>query len=233
MGGLIEWFSDPANWTGGGGVPARVAEHVLLSAVAMVIAGAIALPVAVWLGHIGKGGILAINVGNVGRAIPTYAVLVLLTIGPLGRGVPTTVVALVLFALPPLLTNAYVGMREVDAAVRDSARGMGMSGAQLVRGVEIPLAAPMIMNGVRLAAVQVVATATIAGLVGGPGLGRIITSGFANRNQPQVLAGAILVALIALVVEVVLAWAQQRTDPRRRSTAAAASAPAERRASVV
>lgn len=226
MGGLIEWFSDPANWSGGAGVPARMLEHVWLSAAAVIVASALALPVAVWLGHIGRGGTLAINIGNVGRAVPTYAVLVLLTIGPLGRGIPTTIVALVLFALPPLLTNAYVGIREVDADVRDSARGMGMNGWQLVRRVEIPLAMPMLMNGIRLATVQVVATATIAGLVGGPGLGRIITSGFANRNQPQVLAGAILVALIALLVEVLLARLQKRTDPRGRRSVI----PADRRA---
>lgn len=112
-----------------------------------------------------------------------------------------TVVALVLFAVPPLLTNAYVGMREVDRGVVQAARGMGMTGRQTMLRVEMPLALPMILNGVRIAAVQLVATATIAALAGGGGLGRIITAGFNLASTPQVVAGAILVAVFALLVE--------------------------------
>lgn len=150
----------------------RLAEHLWLSALCLALSCLIALPVALWLGHLGKGGALAVNLSNMGRAVPTFAVLVLLTLSPLGRhGDWPTVIALVLFAVPPLLTNAYLGMREADRDVVEAARGMGMSGPQLLLRVEIPLAYPLIMTGLRSATVQVVATATLAALAGrrGPG----------------------------------------------------------------
>jgi osmoprotectant transport system permease protein len=171
-----------------------------------------------WLGHIGRGGGLAINISNIGRAVPTFAVLVLLVL-PLGleRRTLATILALVLFALPPLLTNTYVGMREVDRDTVEAARGMGMTARQLVTGVEVPLAIPVIMNGVRIAAVQVVATATIAAIVAGPGLGRIITAGFGLQDQDEIIAGAILVAAYALVVEGLFALLQRVLDPQQRA----------------
>lgn len=175
-----------------------VVEHLELTGVSVLIA----LPVALVLGHLGKGGALAVNISNVGRAVPTFAVLVLLLLTPLGEyGEGPTVVALILFAVPPLLTNAYVGMRGVDQDVVRAARGMGMTGRQMLTRVEVPLALPMIMTGVRIAAVQLVATATIAALAGGGGLGRIITAGFNLASTPQVVAGAVLVAVFALLVE--------------------------------
>ncbi|WP_415953194.1 ABC transporter permease [Streptomyces sp. KLOTTS4A1] len=196
------WLTDPANWSGGDGVWHRLTEHLLLTVVCLVISCLIALPVALVLGHLGKGGALAVNISNVGRAVPTFAVLVLLLLTPVGRwGQGPTVVALVLFAVPPLLTNAYVGMREVDRGIVQAARGMGMTGRQLLWRVELPLALPMILNGVRIAAVQLVATATIAALAGGGGLGRIITAGFNLASTSQVVAGAVLVAALALLVE--------------------------------
>jgi osmoprotectant transport system permease protein len=210
------WLADPDNWSGPAGIPARMLEHVQVSLIAVVIAAAIALPVALWLGHIGRGGTLAINVSNVGRAVPTFAVLVLLFLA-MGRTIWVTIIALVLFALPPILTNAYVGMREVDRDAVDAARGMGMGPLQLLRKVELPLAVPMVMNGLRLATVQVVATATIAALVAGPGLGRIITAGFGRQDLPQMVAGAILVATLALAVEGVMEVLQRRVDPLRRA----------------
>lgn len=147
----IRWLTDPENWQGADGLLARTVDHLWLTAVATAIACVIALPVAIWLGHIGKGGTLAINISNVGRAVPIYAVLVILALTVLGRSVWTTIIALILFAIPPLLTNAYVGMREVDRDAVDAARGVGMSAFQLVRKVELPLAIPLIMNGARLA----------------------------------------------------------------------------------
>ncbi|MFJ4716267.1 ABC transporter permease [Streptomyces sp. NPDC088785] len=196
------WLTDPAHWSGGDGIWHRLQEHLLLTVVCLVVSCLIALPVALVLGHLGRGGALAVNISNVGRAVPTFAVLVLLLLTPLGRyGEGPTVVALVLFAVPPLLTNAYVGMRGVDRGVVRAARGMGMTGSQMLWKVEVPLALPMIMNGVRIAAVQLVATATIAALAGGGGLGRIITAGFNLASTPQVVAGAVLVAGFALVVE--------------------------------
>ncbi|MFC8665125.1 MULTISPECIES: ABC transporter permease [Streptomyces] len=210
-----DWLTDSAHWAGDDGVWHRLTQHLVLTVVCLVISCLIALPVALVLGHLGKGGALAVNISNVGRAIPTFAVLVLLLLTPIGKwGEGPTVVALVLFAVPPLLTNAYVGMREVDRDVVRASRGMGMTGRQMLWRVEVPLAMPMILNGVRIAAVQLVATATIAALAGGGGLGRIITAGFNLASTPQVVAGAILVAVFALLVEAVFEVAE-RLAPKR------------------
>ncbi|MGW0468861.1 ABC transporter permease [Streptomyces sp. NPDC003027] len=204
------WLTTGANWSGDGGIGQRLAEHVYVSGVALLLACALALPLGLWLGHLGRGGALAVNISNAGRAVPVFAVLALFMVSPLRTaGSVPTVIALVLFALPPLLTNAYVGIREVDRAVVEAARGMGMSGGQLFRKVELPLARPLVMTGVRSAAVQVVATATIAAMVGQGGLGRIITAGFNTYNTPQVVAGALLVALLALLVEAALVGADR------------------------
>ncbi|MFJ8668640.1 ABC transporter permease [Streptomyces sp. NPDC093600] len=204
------WLTTGAHWSGDGGIGQRLAEHVYVSGVALLLACALALPLGLWLGHLGRGGTLAVNLSNAGRAVPVFAVLALFMVSPLRTaGSVPTVIALVLFALPPLLTNAYVGMREVDRAVVEAARGMGMSGGQLFRKVELPLARPLVMTGVRSAAVQVVATATIAAMVGQGGLGRIITAGFNTYNTPQVVAGALLVALLALLVEAALVGADR------------------------
>ncbi|WP_369393863.1 ABC transporter permease [Streptomyces sp. CG1] len=205
------WLTDPAHWSGDDGIGHRLLQHLALTAACLVISCVLALPVALVLGHLGKGGALAVNISNVGRAVPTFAVLVLLLLTPVGKwGEGPTVVALVLFAVPPLLTNAYVGMREVDRGVVQAARGMGMTGRQMLLRVELPLALPMVMHGVRIAAVQLVATATIAALAGGGGLGRIITAGFNLASTPQVVAGALLVAVFALVVEAVFEIAERR-----------------------
>ncbi|MGP4090768.1 ABC transporter permease [Streptomyces sp. KR55] len=204
------WLTDPAHWSGAEGVWHRLLQHLVLTVVCLVVSCLIALPVALVLGHLGKGGALAVNISNVGRAVPTFAVLVLLLLTPIGTwGEGPTVVALVLFAVPPLLTNAYVGMREVDRSTVQAARGMGMTGRQVMFHVELPLSLPMILNGVRIAAVQLVATATIAALAGGGGLGRIITAGFNLASTPQVVAGAVLVAVFALIVEGVFEIAER------------------------
>ncbi|MFD0376429.1 ABC transporter permease [Streptomyces sp. NPDC127112] len=202
VGKAFGWLADGANWSGESGVWHRLAEHLLVSGIALGVACAVALPVGLWLGHVGRGGALAVNLSNVGRAVPVFAVLALFMVSPLrSAGYLPTVVALVLFAVPPLLTNAYVGMREVDRSVVEAARGMGMSGGQLFWRVELPLARGLVMTGLRSGAVQVIATATIAAMVGQGGLGRIITAGFNTYNTPQVVAGALLVALLALLVE--------------------------------
>jgi osmoprotectant transport system permease protein len=235
---VFEWFADPENWQGPDGIPARLSEHLLLTATSLAIAAITALPLACWLGHIGRGGALAVNLTNIGRAVPTFAVLAMLgvssigsgSLGPYGRAGLATLIALILFALPPIVTNAYVGVREVDRDLIEAARGMGMSGWQIFRRVELPLALPLILTGTRLALVQVWATATIAALVAGPGLGRIITAGFAFQDQAQVIAGALLVAVIALVLELAMAALQRRSDPlrsQRRSVRAVAPAPVE------
>ncbi|MEW2130930.1 ABC transporter permease [Streptomyces sp. NPDC005435] len=213
-----DWLADPAHWSGDDGVWHRLLQHLVLTVVCLVVSCLIALPVALVLGHIGRGGALAVNISNVGRAVPTFAVLVLLLLTPVGKwGEGPTVVALVLFAVPPLLTNAYVGMREVDRGVVQAAKGMGMTGRQVLVRAELPLALPMILNGVRIAAVQLVATATIAALAGGGGLGRIITAGFNLASTPQVVAGAVLVAGFALIVEAVFEIVERLAPARTRA----------------
>lgn len=217
---VVDWFADPEHWQGEGGVPNRLLEHLGLSAAALGLACLVAVPLALWLGHLGRGGPLAVNLANIGRAVPTFAVLVLLAIGPLGFGPRATITALVLFAVPPILTNGYVGMREVDRDVVEAARGVGLSPLQVVRTVELPLAVPLLLNGIRLAAVQVVATATIAALVAGGGLGNIILLGFGVQDQATVVAGALLVAAFALATELLFAVLARLVDPlgRRRAT---------------
>ena len=226
IGDLWAWFQDPANLQGEEGVWNRLIEHSLLTVTATLVAILIGLPLALWLGHIGRGGVLAVNISNVGRAVPTFAVLLLLSIGlpfgtdyfgPYGRAGLATLIALVLFALPPIITNAYVGMREVDRDTVEAARGMGMQAGQLLRRVELPLAAPLIIAGVRLAVVQVWATATIAALVAGPGLGRIVTLGFRRQDLVQVLGGALVIAAIALLLEALMIGLQWLVDPVARA----------------
>ncbi|MEU1800169.1 ABC transporter permease [Streptomyces sp. NPDC019937] len=225
IGEAWDWLATGSHWSGGDGVWHRLGEHLFLTFVCLGIACAVALPVAVLLGHIGKGGAIAVNISNAGRAVPTFAVLVLLLLSPLGtHGEWPTIIALVLFAVPPLLTNAYVGVSEADREVVEAARGMGMTGGQLIRRVELPLAFPLIMTGVRTAAVQVVATATLAALPGGGGLGRIITAGFRLTDTPQVVAGAVLVAGLALLVEGVFVVLGLVLDPMRRKTGRPAAA---------
>jgi osmoprotectant transport system permease protein len=225
LGDAFGYLTDGANWSGSNGIGAFAVQQLLLTVTALVVAMAIGLPLALHLGHRRRGGFLAVNVSNVGRAIPVFAVLLVLSLGPIGsdelgpygRAGLATLVALVLFALPPLITNAYVGITEVDRDVVEAARGVGMSGRKVFTAVELPLAMPVVMTGVRIALVQVWATATIAALVAGPGLGRIITRGFANQATYEVVAGAILVAAGALVLEGLAVLAERWADPMRRA----------------
>ena len=204
------WLVDPVHWSGVDGVPHRLTEHLAVSGAAVGLAGLIALPVAFLLGHHGRGGALAVILSNASRAVPTFALLVLLAATPVGFGNRATVVALTLFAIPPLLTNAYIGVRDVDVEVKEAARGMGMTGGQLLRRVELPLALPLVAAGLRTAVVQVVATATLAAYVGGGGLGRLIADGFGRADPAMTAAGGVLVAALALSAELVLAELQRR-----------------------
>lgn len=229
------YLADAGSWTGDGGILELLVQQLLLTGTALALAVVLGLPFALWLGHLGRGGFLAINISNVGRAVPTFALLALLvtadwpgisTIGPYGRGGIATLVALTLFALPPIITNAYVAVREVAPDVKESATGMGMTSWQLFRRVELPLAMPLVAAGIRLALVQVWATATIAAMVAGPGLGRIITDGFANSDYGKGLGGAVVVAIGAMILEGAAALAQRAVDPiPRASTTAQPAAP--------
>jgi len=206
------FLTSGASWTGSDGMLALLGQQLLLTFTALLVAILVGLPVALWLGHIGRGGWAAINISAVGRAVPVLALLAVLvtldwrgttTLGPYGRAGLATIVALTLFALPPVITNGYVAVREVPGSVKQAADGMGMTGRQRFWRVEMPLALPLVLSGVRLALVQLWATATIAALVAGPGLGRVITDGFATRaGHGEGIAGAIVVAVVAVVLEV-------------------------------
>jgi osmoprotectant transport system permease protein len=212
---LIAWFTDPANWTGENGIPVRTWEQIQISLLAMAIALVIALPVALILGHQRRGMVLATNIGNVGRAVPTLGVLTILaSIPSIGIGNTAAVLALALFAIPPVLTNTYTGIAGVDDEVRDAARGMGMGGMGILARVEVPLAIPLIAAGIRTATVQVVATASLAALVGSGGLGRYVVDGFALQDNTLIVAGAILTAALAVIAELVLAGVQRWVTPK-------------------
>jgi osmoprotectant transport system permease protein len=191
----------------------RVLEHVRLSVIALVIAMLVALPVALVLGHTGRGGFLAINAANVGRALPSLA-LIAIALPFLGLNDASTIFALVLLGVPPILTNTYVAVREVDRDIIEAARGMGMSGGEILRSVELPLAAQVMMSGIRTAAVQIVATATLAAVIAGGGLGRFIVDGFATRNNPSVVTGAVAVALLTILTELGLGAVERVVTPR-------------------
>ena len=222
---VFAYLTDGANWSGPTGIGTFMVQQLLLTFTSLLVAMAIGLPLALYAGHRRRGGFLAVNVSNVGRAVPVFAVLLVLSLGPIGseqfgpfgRAGLATLISLVLFALPPLITNAYVGITEVDRDIIEASRGMGMGEGKVFSSVELPLAMPVIMTGVRLALVQVWATATIAALVAGPGLGRIITRGFANQDTAVVVAGALLVALGALVLEGAAVLAERYADPLRRA----------------
>ena len=209
LGRVVDWFTTAAHWQGDTGVPHRLLEHMQISLAAVLTAALIALPIGVGLGHLRRGGVLATNVANVGRALPSLALLIVFQ-GIFGIGTKTAYAAMVALALPPMLTNSYVGMRDVDRDVREAAKGMGMSGRQTLWRVELPMAAPLILAGVRTAAVNVIATATLAAIVAGGGLGRFIVDGLAQQDSPQVFAGALLVAVLSIVTDAVLGWIQRR-----------------------
>jgi len=187
-------------------------KHVRITALALAVSLAIALPLGVILGHRGKGELIAVGIGNAGRAVPELALIAFMATA-IGTGLLNVTIALAVLGIPPILTNAFVGVRQVDRAAVDAARGMGMSEREVITRVELPLAVPTIMGGVRTAAITIVATATIAPLAGVLTLGEL----FLSRNvygDEGVLAGAIVVALLALAIELSLAAAQRAMTSR-------------------
>jgi osmoprotectant transport system permease protein len=212
LGRVVDWFTASEHWSGDFGIPHRLAEHLTLSVVSVLVAVVIALPLGLVLGHLGRGGFLAINVSNIGRAIPSFGLLVFAQ-ELFGIGNGPAYVALVALAVPPIVTNAYVAVREVDPEIKEAARGMGMSGTQQLLRVELPVALPLVMAGVRTAAVQVVATATLAALIAGGGLGRFIIDGLAVQDKVQLFAGAVMVAALSALTEVSLSAVQRLVTP--------------------
>ncbi len=215
IGGVLQWLTDPVNWSGSGGIPAQTVTHLRLSFTALVMAALIAVPLGLYVGHTGRGRVVAVNLVGAFRAIPSLgvlfiAVLLLLPVLP-GQAAfewPSLIV-LTLLAIPPILAGVYAGIDQVDVAARDAASGMGMTGIQVLRRVEVPCALPLIFSGLRSAMLQIIATATIAAVVGLGGLGRFLIDGQATQRYEEMAGGALLVAGLALLVDLVFGLIQR------------------------
>jgi len=213
--GIARWFADPAHWQGPAGVPTRVFEHLLLSAAALAIAAFVGLSIGLFVGHTRRGASIAVGLANLGRAFPTLAVMGLvfpLTAAidnQLGFKVYPAVIGLIVLAIPPILVNAYTGVAGVNPEIVEAGRANGMRERQVLTMVELPLAVPAILSGVRSGASQIVATATLAAIFGGPGLGRYLVEGYAQRDYPMMWAGVILVGVVFAGVELGFAVLQR------------------------
>ncbi|MBA2282352.1 MAG: ABC transporter permease [Acidimicrobiia bacterium] len=214
---FVDFISTSENWWGRTGIAHRLAEHVRISGIAVTVAAVVALPPALWLGHRRRGGVLAVAAVNVGQAVPSFAIVSLALPISLrwghGFGFWPTLVALIALALPPIFTNTYAGVVGVDPAVVQAARGMGMREGEVLRKVELPNAIPLALTGLRLSAVQVVATATLGAFVGFGCLGSFINEGFRQRDDGVLLTGAVLVALLAIATEIVFGLLQRPLTP--------------------
>jgi osmoprotectant transport system permease protein len=206
----FSYLTDPAHWdpSNPGSIPNLILSHLGYTALALLLGAIIALPVGLYIGHTGKGSFIAINAGNAGRSLPTLGLLMLM-VTLLGLGLLPVLIALTVLVIPPILTSAYAGMRNLDHRVVDAARGMGMRPWQVLTRVELPMALPVMLSGFRNAALQVVATATVAAAVGLGGLGRLLIDGLAVNDYSRVLAGAIVVAALAVLVDLFLALIQR------------------------
>jgi osmoprotectant transport system permease protein len=221
FGEAIAWLLDPANWTDPrNGILLRLWEHVSLSAISLATAMAIALPVGLYIGHTGRGAAVAVAIANIGRAVPSLGwigIALPITLALLGRhglGFAPAFIALVALGIPPIVTNTFAGLRDVDADLVEAGRGMGMRELQVLTAVEVPVALPVILAGIRSSAVQVVATATLAAVVAGGTLGDFILQGIRIRDLDRVYGAAILVAALALLTELTFAWIQSRSVSR-------------------
>jgi osmoprotectant transport system permease protein len=219
IGEVVAWLTDPANWTGSDGIPARFSEHVVLSGVSLAVGLAIALPLGLTIGHTRRWAGAVVAITNIGRAVPSVGILgiaFVLTLPLVAAldlrniGTPAALIALIALAIPPIVVNAYVGIRDADPDVVEAARGMGMSERQVLRRVEVPLGLVVILAGIRTASIQVIATATLGAILSTGGLGRYIVDGFAQRDYPQMVSGALLVMVLALSSEAVFAFLQRR-----------------------
>lgn len=225
MEALLGFLLESQSWQGSTGIPNRMLEHLLLCTLAVALAGAAALPLGFYIGHTGRLQLLGVNLANIGRAVPSYAVMVMLLPVMLGlapvlgydpglglRFLPV-LLAMVLLAIPPILVATYAGIQRVDRDVIESSRGMGLAERQILASVEIPLASGVIVSGFRIAILQVIATATIGAYLAGGGLGRYIIDGIARRDDGMLYAGVLLVACLAIGTDLALGWLQRRLTP--------------------
>lgn len=206
----IVWLGEASQWTGTGSIPQRLGEHLLITLVVVTIAAVIALPVGIYCGHTHKGGAFIIAIAGAARAIPTLGLLTLVGLW-LGIGLQAPIIALVVLAIPPLLAGAFSGVYSVESSVVKASRAMGMTEWQITKNVEIPLAAPLIMGGLRSAVMQVIATATLAAYIADSGLGRYIFAGLKTQAYGEMIGGAVLVIALALVAEAFFAVVQYLT----------------------
>ena len=225
---MWDYLHTSGAWHGRNGLPALAWAHIQLSVAAVLLSAVAAVPIAVVLGHFNRGGIVATSIVNIGRAIPSYAIMALIFPFALrygfGLGFWPTMVALVLLAVPPIFTNTFTGIRDVPEPTREAARGMGMRGGELLRKVEVPVAMPLILTGIRVSAVQVVATATLGALVGYRDLGTVVITGYTSSNKGPMLAGAIAVAALALLTDGMFALAERWLIAWRRPVGRTADA---------
>lgn len=198
------WLTASGHWSGSDGIPHRLLEHLGYSGLALAIAALIALPLGALVGHTGRGGFIVVSVANIARAVPTLGLL-LLVVTITSIGLTPVIVPLIALAVPPILVNTYEGIRSVDADIKDAAKGMGMKGLGVLLKAEMPVATPLILLGLRTAAIQVVATATIAAEAGIGGLGRFIIDGLARKDYSSVVGGSVLVVLLAVAVQLAFA----------------------------
>jgi osmoprotectant transport system permease protein len=209
------WLTNPAQWAGQFGIPNRLLEHVLIASISLAIALLLALPAGLAIGHTGRGAGVAASVANLGRSLPSLAVIaiaipVTVLIDPVvGGAFLPTLVAMVVLAVPPILVNAYTGIAEVDRDLVEAGRGMGMREREILAGIELPVALPVVLGGIRSAAVQIVATATLGAIFGGGGLGRFLVDGIAQKDDGQVFGGVLLVAALAIATEVAVSLLQR------------------------
>lgn len=210
------WLADPAHWAGAEGVPHRLAEHIGYSALTVAVAALVAVPLGLWIGHTGRWRGLAVAASGALRALPTLGLLTWFVL-LIGIGLTGPILALVILAVPPLLAGTYSGLESVDRSTVDAARAMGFTEWQILRKVEIPLALPLVVGGFRSAALQVIATATVAAYVGLGGLGRYLIDGQAYRDYPQMVSGSVLVIALALVADGLFVGAQRLSTPKEKS----------------
>ena len=204
----FSWLTDSSNWSGASGIPARIGEHLLITAIVVGLAAAIAVPVGVLVGHTRRGAAAVGAVTGAARSIPTLGLLTVFGLA-FGIGLKAPVLALVILAIPSLLAGTYAGIQAIDPAIPSAAKAVGMSPAPVIGKVEIPLALPVIVGGIRAAVLQVIATATLAAYISDTGLGRYLFSGLKSRDYTQMLGGAFVVILLALLMEVILASLQR------------------------
>ncbi|MBB5083512.1 ABC transporter permease [Nonomuraea endophytica] len=209
MNWLTDFFGNPENWTGPGGIPMRLLEHLEYSVLALVLAVLIAIPLGLLIGHTGKGGVIVVISANLARALPTLGMLVLFVLLLGTASILPVIIPLVLLSIPPILVNTFEGIRGVDPELRDAAYGMGLRGGQVLGRVLVPVALPLILLGLRLSAIQVVATTTVAAYVGLGGLGRFVIDGFATKEYASVVGGSVLIVLFALVVQLAFTLVQR------------------------